>query len=122
MEPVQLLAYGCFDCWELHISCGEKTSRHSVASFRCREPEQVVLPLIEKFKKAKLQELDEVSSLFLRECWASIEKRHERETAGARKLLQKYERAKKRHPEIIRLREAISNSEREKTLSFESFV
>ncbi|BAU79984.1 hypothetical protein A9K97_gp367 [Tokyovirus A1] len=124
MELVQLVAYGCFDCWELYVLRESKMSRHCVVSFRCENADEMGFSSSENFKTAKIGHLDECSLLFLKECQAVIRETEEKRVSVLREKLQKCEskrKTKKRYLKMLVLRNAIQSHQREAQASLDSF-
>ncbi|AMQ10955.1 hypothetical protein [Brazilian marseillevirus] len=122
MQLVQLTAYGCFDCYELHVVHGEERSCHAIVSFSCKDAENMVQILSSKFQRSG--ELDQTAFLFMEECRALVRENTERENANDLEALKKYEGKKmtnKRNGKIRALIEAIQVRKDEESLSLGSF-
>nr|WRK65434.1 hypothetical protein MarFTME_389 [Marseillevirus futianmevirus] len=124
MEFVQLLAFGCFDCWELHIVRGGKKSRHAVASFKCEKAEELISTLPKSFTKAEFGHLDETCHSFVEMCRKRTTEDKEIQIAAKKKLVEKYEakmRTKKGMFKLILARNSMKELENELAVCLESF-
>lgn len=121
MQRIQLVAYGCFDCWELHVLHNEKKSRHCIVSFLCEEFDR---ELKGKYERAKIGHLDETSLLFFKECQSLLKEKYDKEISELEKSLEHYEqkrRTKKAYMKMLVLRNALQAHRNALDASLKSF-